>query len=125
MADKLDVVTAEIVHRTEVERMKKVEKRKRLTLTRDNGLEFGDYDQTLERKTKMVVYRATPYHSWERGSNENWNGLLRQFFPKGTYFVTVNQYQINKAVKLLNDRPRKRHNYSTPMEVFNRCSDSD
>ena len=125
MADKLNVVTAEIIHEKEVKRMKSLPKEKRLTLTRDNGLEFGDYDSTLERKTKMKVFRAHEYHSWERGSNENWNGLFRQFFPKGMYFATVTQYQINKAVRLLNDRPRKRHNYSTPREVFKGCSDSD
>lgn len=125
MADKLDVVTAEIVHEKEVSRFNKIPKEKRLTVTRDNGPEFGDYDSTLERKTGMDVYRANAYHSWERGSNENWNGLFRQFFPKGMYFAKVTQYQINKAVKLLNDRPRKRLNYSTPREVFKGCSDSD
>jgi IS30 family transposase len=124
MADKMDVVTAEITHEKEVKILKKIPKEKRLTLTKDNGTEHGDYDRTLERKTKMEVYRATPYHSWERGSNENWNGLLRQFFPKGMLFATVTQYQVDKAVRLLNDRPRKRHNYSTPREVFRGCSDS-
>jgi len=124
MADKLDVVTAEIVHKKEVARFKKIPKKKRLTVTRDNGSEFGDYDSTLEKKTGMNVYRANAYHSWERGTNENWNGLFRQFFPKGMCFATVTQYQIDKAVKLLNDRPRKRHNYSTPREVFRGCSDS-
>jgi transposase, IS30 family len=124
MADKLDVVTAEIVHEKEVARFKKIPKEKRLTVTRDNGVEFGDYDSTLERKTGMEVYRANAYHSWERGTNENWNGLFRQFFPKGMYFAKVTQYQIDKAVKLLNDRPRKRHGYSTPREVFMGCSDS-
>jgi len=125
VADKLDVVTAEIVHQKEVEMFKKIPKEKRLTVTRDNGSEFGDYDSTLERKTGMGVYRANAYHSWERGSNENWNGLFRQFFPKGMFFATVTQYQIDKAVRLLNDRPRKRLNYSTPREVFKGCSDSD
>ncbi|MFA6974775.1 MAG: IS30 family transposase [Candidatus Paceibacterota bacterium] len=124
VANKLDVVTAEIVHQKEVEMFKNIPKEKRLTVTRDNGSEFGDYDSTLERKTGMDVYRANAYHSWERGSNENWNGLFRQFFPKGMYFATVTQYQIDKAVKLLNDRPRKRLNYSTPREVFKGCSDS-
>lgn len=124
MAEKLEVVTAEIVHKKEITVLKKIPKEKRLTLTRDNGGEFGDYDHSLETKTGMEVFRANEYHSWERGTNENWNGLLRQFFPKGMIFATVNQYQINKAVKLLNDRPRKRHNYLTPREVFRGCSDS-
>lgn len=125
MAEKLETVTAEIVHEKEVAVFKKVPKKKRWTITRDNGLEFGDHDRMLERKTDMKAYRADAYHSWERGSNENWNGLLRQFFPKGTYFATITQYQIDKAVRLLNDRPRKRHNYLTPREVFMGCSDSD
>ena len=119
LASKLDVVTADIVHEKEVEIFKKIPRRKRHTMTRDNGVEFGDTDRNLELKTKIKVYRANPYHSWERGSNENWNGLLRQYFPKGMYFVTINQVQITKAVRALNGRPRKRHNYSTPREVFN------
>jgi IS30 family transposase len=119
LASKLSIVTAEIVHGKEVELFKKIPRRKRYTMTRDNGGEFGDTDRMLEKKTKMKVYRATPYHSWERGSNENWNGLLRQYFPKGMYFATINQIQITKAVRALNNRPRKRHNYSTPREEFN------
>ena len=124
MANKLDVVTTKIVHDIEVARFKKIPRRKRFTVTRDNGFEFGDYDRMLERRTKMKVYRATEYHSWERGTNENWNGLLRQFFPKGMYFANINQYQIDRAVRLLNDRPRKRLSYATPREVFKGCSAS-
>lgn len=119
LGDKIDVVTAEIIHKRETEIFKKIPKSKRHTMTRDNGAEFGDYDRDLENKTNMKVYRATPYHSWERGSNENWNGLLRQYFPKGMYFATITQVQITKAVRALNNRPRKRHNYSTPREIFN------
>jgi IS30 family transposase len=125
MADKLDVVTAEIVHQKEIERFRKIPKDKRHTLTRDNGVEFGDYDSDLEKKSDIDVYRANAYHSWERGVNENWNGLFRQFFPKGMYFATITQYQINRAVKLLNDRPRKRHNYFTSREIYMGCIDSD
>lgn len=125
MADKLDTVTAEIVHAKEVARFMSIPKSKRLTVTRDNGGEFGDHDTTLERKTGMEVYRANAYHSWERGTNENWNGLLRQFFPKGTYFANITQYQVDHAVRMLNDRPRKRLGYRTPREVFNTCCDSD
>lgn len=116
---KLDIVTAEIIHKKETEIFKKIPRSKRQTMTRDNGVEFGDYDIDLEKKTKMKVYRATPYHSWERGTNENWNGLLRQYFPKGMYFANITQVQITKAVRALNNRPRKRHDYLTPREVFN------
>lgn len=125
LADKIDTITAEIVEEKTTSIFKKIPREKRKTLTRDNGAEFGDLDKSLERKTKLEVYRATPYHSWERGSNENWNGLLRQFFPKGSYFANINQYQVRQAVRLLNDRPRKRLGYRTPREVFNECSDSD
>lgn len=125
LAGKLDVVTAEIVNTKTISLFKELPKNKRLTLTRDNGLEFGDYDQTLENKTKMKVYRATPYHSWERGTNENWNGLVRQFFPKGTLFATITEYDVQRVVRMLNNRPRKRLGYRTPREVFKECCDSD
>jgi len=124
MADKLDEVTADIVQEKTAARFKSLRLKARQTLTRDNGTEFGDYDRDLEDQTKMLVYRATPYHSWERGSNENWNGLLRQFFPKGMYFATITQDQVEQAVRLLNDRPRKRLGYATPREVFKECCNS-
>jgi len=72
----------------------------------------------IEKKTKATVYFANPYHSWERGSNENTNGLLRQFFPKKSLFATLTQKDVNRAVKLLNHRPRKRLDYLTPFETF-------
>ena len=121
MAEKLDVVTAEIIQRKTVSKFRMIPKEKRLTLTRDNGPEFGDYDDTLEEKTGMETYRATPYSSWERGTNENWNGLLRQFFPKGMLFATITQYDVERAVCALNDRPRKRLGYRTPREEFRNC----
>lgn len=124
IAKKLDIVRAEKVHDIEVSVFKKIPKNKRLTLTRDNGTEFGDLDIDLEKKTKIDVYRANEYHSWERGTNENWNGLLRQFFPKGMFFAKLKQYEIDKVVNLLNDRPRKRLGYSTPKEKF-KCIGSD
>jgi len=125
VADKLDVVTADIVHKKTRTRFKRFQKRLRRTLTRDNGTEFGDLDRDLEHHTGMHVYWANPYHSWERGTNENWNGLLRQFFPKGMLFASITQADIDRAVKLINDRPRKRHGYATPREIFTACCDSD
>ncbi len=65
-----------------------------------------------------MIYFAHPYHSWERGTNENCNGLLRQFFPKKSAFTTITQEAIDEAANLINNRPRKRHNYLTPKEVF-------
>jgi len=124
LADKLATVTAESVREVTARRFRTVPKRTRHTLTRDNGTEFGDYDRDTENDTGMEVYRATPYHSWERGTNENWNGLARQFFPKGTFFATITQYHVDRAVRLLNNRPRKRLGYQTPREVFRGCCDS-
>lgn len=86
------------------------------TLTLDNGLEMQSYE-LLERLTPLSVFFATPYHSWERGSNENTNGLLRQYFPKKTS-LAVGQAELDKAVQLLNTRPRKRLGYKTPAEIF-------
>lgn len=125
IADKLDVVTAAIIQEKMVARFKKLPPRARRSLTRDNGPEFGDLDRDLERLTSMDVYRAHAYHSWERGTNENWNGLLRQFFPKGMFFATITQTDVDRAVRLINDRPRKRLGYATPREVFKKCCDSD
>lgn len=124
MANKLDAVTAEIVAKNIVKIFKRIPKNKRRTLTRDNGTEFGDYDKTLERKLSIEVYRAREYCSWDRGSNENWNGLIRQFFPKGMYFANITEHQVQSATRVLNNRPRKRLGYSTPREVFMGCSDS-
>ena len=118
LASKLDKVSADIVRKKIEEDFKKIPKKKKKTATYDNGTEFGKEDEDLERKTGMIIYRAYPYHSWERGANENFNGLLREFFPKSICFDTITQQDINKALKNLNHRPRKRLNYLTPHEVF-------
>jgi len=86
------------------------------TMTVDNGMEFSMFNE-LEAALDIEVYFARPYHSWERGTNENTNGLLRQFFPKGTDFSGVNPREVEQAVGLLNTRPRKCLGYRTPAEV--------
>ena len=86
------------------------------TITLDNGTEMQSYE-LLERLTPLAVFFAYPYHSWERGTNENTNGLLRQYFPKRTS-LAVTWEELDKAVRLLNTRPRKRLGYRTPAEVF-------
>jgi IS30 family transposase len=116
-ADKLDVATAELTKRKTVERFAKINRNKKHTITYDNGNTFAEYE-TTEKETGLSIYFAFPYHSWERGTNENANGLLRQFFPKKSEFANIEQETIDKAAKLINNRPRKRHNYSTPAEVF-------
>lgn len=88
------------------------------TLTLDNGSENAKFIE-LENKLSMRVYFAKPYASWERGTNENTNGLLRRFFPKGTNFLLITESELANAVKNLNHRPRKCLNYRTPFEVFN------
>lgn len=118
VADKLDRATGELTKERTIERFKKIPKDKRLTMTYDNGSEFSEFELTA-RETGFAIYFAYPYHSWERGCDENANGLLRQFFPKKSLFATITQEQIQKAVWLLNNRPRKRLNYSTPYEIFN------
>lgn len=87
------------------------------TITFDNGTEFHGY-KDIEKATGATCYFAAPYHSWERGSNENCNGLIRQYLPKRSCMSTVSQRSCNWIAKQLNTRPRKRHNYATPMEVF-------
>jgi len=86
-------------------------------MTLDNGLEMQGY-ALLEQLSGIHVYFAYPYHSWERGTNENTNGLLRQYFPKGSNLGLATQAQLDHAVTLLNNRPRKRLGYRTPTEVF-------
>lgn len=118
MINKLDIVSRETTQKILAQRFKKIPKRKRHTYTYDNGTEIGKEDADLEKKIGMNVYRAHPYHSWERGSNENYNGLVRDFFPKGTDFATISDKDVARVEKNLNHRPRKRLGYLTPHEVY-------
>ena len=88
------------------------------TITSDNGTEFHDY-KGIEKCTKATFYFATPHHSWERGSNENANGLIRQYLPKGTSMAGLSQQQCNAIARKLNMRPRKRLGFRTPLECYN------
>jgi transposase, IS30 family len=87
------------------------------TITADNGTEFHTYED-VEKATGTKYYFAHPYHSWERGTNENTNGLIRQYLPKRTSMAHVTQHQCNAIARKLNTRPRKRHNYRTPEEMM-------
>jgi IS30 family transposase len=89
----------------------------RKTLTVDNGSEWGAF-QDLQRAVHLRVYFATPYAAWERGTNENTNGLLRDYFPKRTDFSTITARHLAHVVKALNNRPRKCLAYRTPTEVL-------
>lgn len=87
------------------------------TFTSDNGKEFSGFKE-LEKELGIKTYFANPYHSWERGTNENTNGLLRRFFPKGTEFLKLTKEEINKAVQKINNRPRKCLGWKTSYEEF-------
>ena len=87
------------------------------TITSDNGKEFAEH-QRISKQLTAKVYFAHPYHSWERGLNENTNGLIRQYFPKNTNFKTITIKSVQKVMDRLNNRPRKTLGYATPNEVF-------
>jgi len=89
------------------------------TITVDNGTEFHDY-AALERATGTRFYFATPHHAWERGTNENTNGLVRQYLPKRQSMVHLTQHDCNRIAAKLNRRPRKRLGYRTPEECYAR-----
>lgn len=89
------------------------------TITLDNGTEFHDYAR-VELLTGVKFYFATPYHSWERGTNENTNGLIRQYLPKGTCLKHLTQAECEEIAEQLNSRPRERLGFRTPNEVFAR-----
>lgn len=88
-----------------------------LTLTADNGKEFAKH-ANVSKKLKADFFFAKPYHSWQRGLNEHTNGLVRQYFPKGTSFDSISNEDIAKVENLLNNRPRKILNFKTPIQVF-------
>jgi IS30 family transposase len=87
------------------------------TVTADNGTEFHGYGR-IEQGTGVTFYFARPYHSWERGSNENANGLLRQYPPKGVSMAGLSRQQCNAIARRLNTRPRKRLGFRTPLDCF-------
>jgi transposase, IS30 family len=105
-ADKIEQATRQSVRRAAVPVK---------TITYDRGTEFAQYER-LQRKAKVDVYFANAYHSWERGTNENLNGLARQYFPKRSDFKSITQRQLKIVENKLNNRPRKRYNYRTPIQ---------
>jgi transposase, IS30 family len=89
------------------------------TLTLDNGTEFHGY-KDIEKNTRTTIYFATPHHSWERGTNENTNGLVRQYLPKRKSMKHITQHDCDRIAAHLNSRPRKRHDFLTPAELYER-----
>ena len=98
-------------------RVKHLPKRTKQTATFDNGPENQKW-QEFEKRTGFKAFFAHAYHSWERGINENTNGLIRDYFPKKTDFTMITDEQIQEVENLLNNRPRKRLGWKTPLEAF-------
>lgn len=117
LAEKLKRRTGECVLEATREFFKKLPKYKRKSITYDNWREFSEH-KMIEYSTKLRVFFAHPYSSWERGTNENTNWLLRQFVPKKTDFTHVTNKALKTYVHLINHRPRERLNFLTPHEVF-------
>lgn len=109
--------TAKEVSTAFAREIKKLPKQMRLTLTYDQGREMAEH-KLFTKETKMKVYFAHPRSPWERGTNENTNGLIRQYFPKGTNFKEISRRQIKKAQHSLNGRPRRTLGYQTPFEAM-------
>ena len=114
---RADDLTAATTSRVTRRRMRDLPASWRRSITFDNGKEFMNHRQ-IARQLDVEIYFAMPYRSWQRGTNENTNGLLRQFFPKGTDFSRISHQAVARAENLLNERPRKRLDYQTPTEVF-------
>lgn len=89
------------------------------SLTHDRGTEMSEHE-LFTKETKVQVYFADPHSPWQRGTNENTNGLIRDFFPKGTDFTRVSVRELKRVQKLLNERPRKTLGWETPKDAFTR-----
>jgi len=113
---KLAARTTAAVNRRAI-RLIRAQPRPLRTITADNGTEFHAY-AAIERATTARFYFATPHHAWERGTNENTNGLIRQYLPKRQSMTTLTQLDCNAIARKLNRRPRKRLGYRTPEECY-------
>ena len=114
---KIQRKDADHVHRKIKERLKQLDEERRRSITFDNGTEFARCHR-LERHLGLGLYFADPGCPYQRGTNENTNGLIRQFFPKGTDFRNVTHHEVREVENLLNNRPRECLGYRTPSEVF-------
>ena len=117
IAAKLNNKRAETLTIQSTRAFRRIPKKMRQTLTVDNGKEFSGFKE-LEDKTGLTVYFADPYSAWQRGTNENTNGLLRQYFPKGSDFSKITENDIATVVKKINHRPRKCLRYRSPHEAL-------
>lgn len=115
VASLLKDVSSQIVRQQTIQSFAKFPRNKIKTFTYDRGVEFSDFE-FVEKELNICAYFANPYHSWERGTSENTNGLIRRYFPKGTYFSSIKGEQLKQTVEQINHRPRKRLGYLTPYE---------
>jgi len=113
----LPKMNARLLTALALKHFRRIPKKKRKTVTLDNGVEFSDWE-SFEHKSGMTVYFAYPYHAWERGTNENTNGLLRQYFPKSYDFNLITPAELAHIVRTLNDRQRKRLKFKSPHQIF-------
>jgi IS30 family transposase len=114
---RADNMRAATVRRVIARRMRDMPAALRRSVTFNNGKEFAEHRQ-LAQTLNLETYFALPYRSWQRGVNENTNGLLRQFFPKRTDFSRISHQEVARVETLLNERPRRRLDYRTPSEVI-------
>lgn len=106
----------ESLNRRVIELIKRSDKEFKI-ITADNGTEFHQYE-VIEQATGVAFYFATPHHSWERGTNENTNGLIRQYLPKKSSMLWLKQADYDAIAKRLNTRPRKRLGFLTPERSY-------
>lgn len=117
IANILYDVTAEKIRAESIRSFQTIPSKARKTITYDRGTEFADWELT-ERQIKASIYFANAYCSWERGTNENTNGLIRRYFPKRTKFANIKEAELRQATNQINHRPRKRLGYRSPHEKF-------
>ena len=120
MLAKVDSKDTETVINALIKQAHKLPRELYKSLTWDRGKEMADHKR-FSLATDIKVYFCDPQHPWQRGSNENTNGLLRQYFPKGMDLSEVSQAKLNAVARRLNERPRKTLNFETPAEKFNAC----
>ena len=114
---KMETATAESAVEGFAFVLNRIEAQKRLSMTYDQGKEMSDHKK-LTLETGVKVYFADPHSPWQRGINENTNGLLRQYFPKGTDLSGFSQEQLDEVAWQLNTRPRKSMGFKCPAEMF-------
>jgi IS30 family transposase len=118
---KIDNRKSKTVTKAFAKSLNTLPKKLKKSMTYDNGMEMANH-KWLSNKTGIDIYFAHPYSSWERGTNENTNGLIRRFFPKGTNFNNITINQLKEVENMLNNRPIKVLGYLTPNEIMNQES---